>query len=223
MSNNAVLFSSFHFEGRHGQQIILKVRDMFLNKFGTYTPTVSFIDSGHDEYMMQYTSKKEKFKEVFGIEEVKFLDLTLRYTEEDAFEALSSDVIFLGGGNTFLFLALLKHRDILDSLKAIKDDVIFMGTSAGSIICTDSIKIAGFADSNSVGLKDLSSIGLCDISFKPHFEGWKHKIDDFIAYSKENNKTVYGVNEGECIIIDNDRVLEYGCGMTKIVNGVVIG
>jgi dipeptidase E len=212
VSVNAFLFSSLDLVANEETFLLLREAgiDMFLEKFNTKQPTVGYIDSGYDICRIQYESVKENLKKLFGLTNVKFLDLTKRYTKEKAMQILNCNIIFLAGGNTFSYLKLLNKRNMIKRLKGIKDKVIFMGVSAGSIIMTEDIRIAHFADKNTCKIKTFESLGLVSFHFKPHWDSWKQYLPHFLDYSSYVNKPVYGCKEGGAIVIYEDEVFTFG-------------
>ena len=60
-------------------------------------------------------------------------------------ELLKSDLIFLGGGNTFYFLKHLKSTGLIDELKTFAaNGGVLCGLSAGAIIMTPHVHTASF-------------------------------------------------------------------------------
>jgi len=127
------------------------------------------------------------------------------------------DGIFLPGGNTFEILSYLKNSKFFFKLKTFADDQnkILIGKSAGSIIMTPTIKIAQFADDNESELDDLRALGLVDFEVKPHWNQWKNKKQVFLDYSLLSNSLIYGIPEGEAIIVNNGDV-QFTSGIVKI-------
>ena len=95
------------------------------------------------------------------------------------------DVIYVCGGNTFIYLDRIKKtgldKFIIDSVKSNRS--IYVGVSVGSIIAGPDISIASRGsegDSNDIGLKDLSGLGLINIVVSPHYhDELKSELDEF--------------------------------------------
>lgn len=124
-------------------------------------------------------------------------------------EVLKSDVIHLAGGNTFYFLNSLRKSKFLPELKKfVARGGILTGLSAGAIIMTENIELAGYPefdrDENEINLKNLSSLNLVDFFFFPHFKNSKRYNDVFKAFSKKSKKTIYACPDGAGILVDTD-------------------
>jgi dipeptidase E len=148
-------------------------------------------------------------------------------TPYDMNEAFKSDVIYLAGGNTFYFLKHLRKSGILPRLKKyVKDGGILAGLSAGAIIMTPHIGLAAFpewdADENDVKLKNLTSLGLVQFEFYPHFEDTRRANEAMIAYSKRSKLPIYACEDGHGVIITGDRTTFVG-SVYLFINGKKVG
>lgn len=122
-----------------------------------------------------------------------------------------SDIIFLGGGNTYYFLKFLKKEGLVDEFKdwAMAGGIL-CGLSAGAIIITKSIETAGFPDfdkdENAEKIKNLNSLDLVDFSFFPHYKNSKRYDQELLKFSKVKNRPVYACPDGSGIVIDHDEI-----------------
>lgn len=133
--------------------------------------------------------------------------------DEDKLENLSNaGRIYLHGGNTFLFLWLLKIRGMMGFLREYeKNGGILIGSSAGSIIQTPSIEIASVADENIVPrFRDFKALGIVDFMVKPHFDYYEPEAEFFNLYAKSRKVTLYGLHEGDAILQDGKTQIIYG-------------
>lgn len=80
------------------------------------------------------------------------------------------DVIMIGGGNTFHLLNESRITGFDKWIKKYKDDKVFIGTSAGSILMTPNIAVAAVddGDENTPGITNLKGLGLIDFEVSPH-------------------------------------------------------
>lgn len=81
------------------------------------------------------------------------------------------DLLFVGGGNTFLLLHHLQAHGFVGPVRQwVEAGGNYYGGSAGAVLATDSIAIAEHADSNDVGLLDLDGLGLLSgVGLLPHY------------------------------------------------------
>lgn len=139
---------------------------------------------------------KEQFLEL-GYEKVDFLDL-----EENPNVDLSEyQTIFVCGGNTFKLMKYVGQSNFKEEvIKCLNRGGIYIGSSAGALIATPTIQIAGevVPDDNAVNLINLEGMGLVDFEILPHYEP---SMDEEIEeYKKKTSR--------EIKIITNDEIVE---------------
>lgn len=130
-------------------------------------------------------------------------------------ETLSNvDAIYVRGGNTFDLLESVKNSDFLGLLnEALERGVIYIGTSAGSILAGPSIEIAqnDFAnDPNNTALTDFAALGLVDFAIFPHWQDdWSDKLAELnrrlhVDYKIKTlgDKQIILVKDGKSELID---------------------
>ena len=139
---------------------------------------------------------KEQFLEL-GYEKVDFLDL-----EENPNVDLSEyQTIFVCGGTTFKLMKYVGQSNFKEEvIKCLNRGGIYIGSSAGALIATPTIQIAGevVPDDNAVNLINLEGMGLVNFEILPHYEP---SMDEEIEeYKKKTSR--------EIKIITNDEIVE---------------
>lgn len=135
--------------------------------------------------------------------------------KEQLRRALDGDMIYLSGGNTFYFLKHLREQGVLPELKKfVKRGGVLAGLSAGSIIMTPNIQMAGIpsfdCDPNDVKLRDLRALGLVSFEFFPHYNG-RSKVDkELKKYSKTLKRPLYACADGAGIVVDGEQLTLFG-------------
>lgn len=129
--------------------------------------------------------------------------------------ALSSDIIFLGGGNTFSFLNSLRKYYLVQALcKFAQSGGTLAGLSAGAILMTPNIMMASVPefdrDPNDVGLRRLGSLNLVNFEFFPHFVNRPRYTAALRAYSSDSSKSVIACPDGSGIIVDGRKLTMVG-------------
>lgn len=131
------------------------------------------------------------------------------YTNANIWEI--ADVIYLPGGNTFQIAQILK---VSGGFERFKDFVnrggVLIGSSAGSILQTPTIRIAQFADDNPFDYDDLEGLNLVNFQVKPHWDSWETKKAIFKDYVRLYNTQLYGLTEGSAIVVDDGNIIKYG-------------
>ena len=119
----------------------------------TYIPADSlYAEEEFHEFVKHY--KK------LGVKKFLFFPIDINYSSILLEEVFKSDIIFLGGGNTFYFLKFLRRKKLFARFKDfVKRGGVLTGLSAGGIIMTPNIMTAGFPsfdkDDNDVLIKNL--------------------------------------------------------------------
>ena len=104
------------------------------------------------------------------------------YHYEENIDFSSYDIIYMIGGNTFYLLKELGEKNLAEKIiQAINNGVIYIGSSAGSIILGKSIETALPYDENWVNLVDFEGLNIVDGIIIPH----ANRKQDFIKEAKQ--------------------------------------
>ena len=108
----------------------------------------------------------------------------IEYHYEENVDFSSYDIIYMIGGNTFYLLKELKEKNLVKKIiQAINNGVIYIGSSAGSIILGKTIETALPYDENWVGIEDFTGLNIVDGIIIPH----ANRKQEFIAEAKEKS------------------------------------
>ncbi len=131
--------------------------------------------------------------------------------------------IFIGGGNTYKLLKMLKestcYQQIVDF---VQNDGIIYGSSAGAVILGKDIDIIKEMDPNDVNLKDTKGFNLIDgISIFPHYTNKKSKLteEQNLAIHNRYTKSIinFSLSTGEVIAIPEENTVFYNDGRIEII------
>lgn len=182
----------------------------FVDIIGKKNPVVTFIPSS------SYLSEQEfkvfvKHYSKFKISRFIHFPVDIPFDRILFQEVIRSDAIHMGGGNTFYFLNSLRKAKLLKELRLFaKKGGVLTGLSAGAIIMTENIDMAGYPefdrDENIVGIKNLSSLNLVDFAFFPHFKNSARYDAVFKKYSKLKKKVIYACPDGAGIVVNNQEL-----------------
>jgi len=103
-----------------------------------------------------------------GYENVEFIDLEV--SSKLNFE--DKDTIYVCGGNTFRLMKAVNESNFKEEvLKVLDRGGLYIGASAGALILSPTIAIAGEVepDENEVGLKDLTGMNIINFEILPHY------------------------------------------------------
>lgn len=190
---------------------------------GKKNPLVTFVPVDDEDFDAEYRAFVKTFK-ALGINNFRCVSIDVNLTKKQERDLLSSDAIFLGGGNTFYFLKHMKERKLLPKLRAfVKRGGILLGLSAGSILMTPSITTAAVpsmdSDANDVGLREWSALGLVPFEFSPHYYTSKAADKELLEYSKKIAHPIYACADGEGIVVRAGEIQFVG-NVTVFHNGL---
>jgi len=130
--------------------------------------------------------------------------------------------IYIGGGNTFYLMKILKESGAWDFIKkAVEKDIPIYGGSAGAMIFAKTITPALKGDRNKVRLSDFSAMNMIN-----NWELWCHyeeRMDNDIQkyIQKYNFEKIVALTEGNGLYITNQGIKLEGQKPAQVfVNGV---
>jgi len=176
---------------------MLKVKQpkMTLIPACSYHSEIEFID-----FIRQYS--------LFDVKRFIHFPIDIDYDQILLKEAFSSDVIHLGGGNTFYFLKYLRKKKLLPMLKSfVERGGILTGLSAGAIMMTPSIDTAAFpsfdCDENIENLSNLKALNFVKFHFFPHYVNSSRYARELADFSKTISEPLFAAPDGAGVIVQN--------------------
>lgn len=181
---------------------------------GKASPRITFIPSAYHAPDYEYRYFCENFS-AYGFRNIEIFNVDQPYAPEHAEHALSADLVYLSGGNTFYFLkAIRKHH--FDTLlkKYVERGGVLAGLSAGAILMTPTIATASYPkfdrDDNDVNLRNFDALELVHFEFFPHYTAQREYVRELKKQSKKLDIPLYGVDDGGGIVVEDDRVSFFG-------------
>jgi dipeptidase E len=174
----------------------------------TYIP---FCSEGSETFFLRIMRRYRSH----GVKQFYLLNVDQGPTRDEINEALSGDIIYLAGGNTFYFLKYLRESGMLKHLqKFVKKGGVLAGLSAGGLIMTPTVRLAADEglgpDENDVQMKNFKSMGLVKFEFSPHFSPTRKQIAAHLAYSLTTPNRIYAVEDGSGIVVDGKHMTIVG-------------
>jgi dipeptidase E len=134
----------------------------------------------------------------------------VRVTEDgSAADLESAGAVFVGGGNTFRLLGLLRSTGVLDALgRLAAGGMPYLGSSAGTNIAAPTIKTTN--DMPIVDPRGFEALGLVPFQINPHYidpdDGSRHmgetREERLREYLEENETPVIGLREGSWLHLE---------------------
>lgn len=144
---------------------------------------------------------KRQFKEM-GFNKVDFIDVEC----ENPKKLKNYDIIYVCGGNTFYLLNYIKKSGAGKIIKKlIKQGVIYIGVSAGSIIPGPSIKNASEigSDINKIGITEFNGLNIIPWIIVPHYTtSLENQVKKF---EKKYNIRVICLTDNQAIIVQDGK------------------
>lgn len=165
----------------------------------------------------------EKFKDQLrqqGIINIEDVDLRNKNQKEIEETFDRSDIIFVNGGNTFFLLDWMRKSGFDKALKKfLSEDKLYVGVSAGGIVVTPSISIAGVepGDPNNIGMQDFTGLNIVDFEFSPHVPDMV-TFESVEEYSKTTPNKIYAVDDYSAVLVQDNKASVIGDGKCKIYN-----
>ncbi len=127
------------------------------------------------------------------------------------------NVIYVSGGNTFHLLHEVRKHGFDTWLSENIAHKVYVGSSAGSILMTPTISIATVepADTNDIGIEDLTGLSYVNFELSPHTpEYLTHEANN--AYSLKNNHPLYSLDDNSAIEVIDQNVTVISEGEWKL-------
>ena len=181
-----------------------------LRIIGKKRPSFTFIPANFDESQDEFEGFIEDFS-FHGVSDFLKFSIDQPFSPVQMRKALRRDFIFLGGGNTFLFLKSLRQSGMVKLLKDyVRGGGVLGGMSAGSILITPSIDTASFPsfdrDDNRYGMKKLNALGLTNFEFFPHYKNTQGYIRALRDYTLTSRYPLYACPDGSGIVVEDNSV-----------------
>lgn len=172
---------------------------------------VAFIKTAADTYEDQSFVEADRNKLIEMGFSVKDVDLKNKTSIELEDNFKNFDLILMAGGNTFYLLDQI-HKSGFDQLlpRLLENGVIYVGSSAGSIVCCPTIESARRFDDPLTApyLKNYEGLNLIKYVLIPHAQKEKYagRIKETIEEMTQNGFEVMTLTDNEAFVINNDEV-----------------
>jgi len=127
-------------------------------------------------------------------------------------QIMSSDIIYVCGGNTFYLLKYMNDCNFKNALMAfLENDGIYIGSSAGAIVMSPDISfITEMDDPSVINLNDNNGLSMIDFYFLPHLDHNElgvaaHKI---IKQYQRQKETLVALKDNQALYI-KDNIVRY--------------
>lgn len=172
---------------------------------------VAFIKTAADPYEDQSFVETDRNKLIemgFSVKDVDLKNKTLIELEDD-FKNI--DLILMAGGNTFYLLDHIRKTGFDQLLpRLLNNGLIYVGSSAGSIVCCPTIESAKKFDnpSEAPNLKNYEGLNLFNQAIIPHAQKEKYaeRIKETVKEMNQKGLEVMVLTDNEAVLINDDEV-----------------
>jgi dipeptidase E len=203
-----VLYSGGYEKGNH------RIDEALSKLKGNKVRSLTYIPFSHENGLYFYQRIKKRYRK-HGFKKFRYFAVDSDFMAKEMNEALKSDVIYLAGGNTFYFLKHLRESGFLKRLvKFARRGGVIAGLSAGAIILTKNIYLAGYppheGDENEVRLKNLKGLGLVNFEFLPHFTNSAKTNLAMLKYSRRSKSPIVACPDGSGVLVVSNTLQIFG-------------
>lgn len=197
------------------------IDDELLKLVGNNSGVFGYIPSSSDPDQTYYSACQAAYASL-GLTLNLYCELDNNFIPEKLTDLLSCDGIHLSGGNTYYFLHWIRERGLASILADyVEKGGLMVGVSAGAMIMTPDISTAEICgDTNDIGLRDMSGLGLVDIEFLPHFEA-SADTSGLCKVSARTKRPVYACRDSDGIIISGSKKIVVGSPICALDGGII--
>lgn len=174
-----------------------------------FVPTAANAEGGNKDWYIGQITNLQKY----GFDWIDFIDPSAANSNwRERLDGLG--IVFVSGGNTFHLLDQARRTGFDAWLQAHKERIVYVGSSAGSILATPTIAIAAVddGDRNLCGLQDLRGLNWVDFEISPHTPSEVSQAGNE-AYAKTTSHTLYAINDNSAIVVEDTAVRVIHDGM----------
>lgn len=175
-----------------------------------FIPTAADVERGDKHWLVMdlYRLHQLGYK-------VDIIELTALSVDDIAKALTESDVIFVGGGNTLFLSYWMQKRGLFDLIpRLLKQDKVYAGISAGSMVASASLALSSQAIKNPKDFADdkfdqkqwsNKAMGLVDFAFRPHLDR-RIKANELDNKSQAIGLPIYALDDQSALKITGNKI-----------------
>lgn len=185
-----------------------------------FIPTAANVEPGDKDWLIDdlYTTKS------LGFKEIDIVDISALPKDVWKPRLEKADVIMVGGGNTFHLMHWVRKSGLDRELREWLNTKVYVGISAGSMICTKALALSQSARlySESIGeIDDDTGLSLVDFQIRPHLNSpWfpNVTIEKLQILAEDMTDTVYALDDNCAVKVVDGKITVVGTGEWKRFN-----
>jgi dipeptidase E len=149
---------------------------------------------------IQFVENLFKEVEIFDIENISL--------EKMIDEFKSRDILWVNGGNTSYLMRKIRESGLEKILPEILEKIVYVGSSAGSMIWSKSLEIAQwYPGGPEPGAAKVPGMGLLDFEIFPHYD---ESMLELIKEKKKKDQEYWLLKNTQAISYDNGTIKKHG-------------
>lgn len=156
------------------------------------------------EKQEEYFNFFRKHVDKFGSFDIRKLDLTREHFDQSAGFIKNADMVYFGGGNSFLLNKLIEDSKFVFFLKKRERSIILAGYSAGAVIMGKNIFPVKYMDKEIIDAPD-EGIGLIPWSIFPHYVADDKQTNFLLECVKNNNIIIVAIPNDCGLVCSGDK------------------
>ncbi len=177
---------------------------------GKKSPSITYIPSNSEYGEAEFQEFCENFGKKHKIKKFIYFPIDIPISDGMRDLALSQDIVYLSGGNTYFFLKSLKTSKMISYLRDyVNSGGVVAGLSAGAILLTPNIATAGFPyfdrDLNTVKIRDQKALKITQFEFYPHCVHTMPYRKALLAHSRKTLYPIYATPDLSSVVVDGSQ------------------
>ena len=182
---------------------------ILLEGMDTKNIKIGYIPSTEDKENIYFNIKLQYYRN-YGIQNILFFDLYSELRSSEIDELLKCDIIHLSAGDSIEFGNAIQKRNMKNILcDYFNRGGIIVGVSGGAVQLGKSTKLFQMFIGDTE--EELETLNLVNFDFLPHYNRWNDEYKkEVYNYAKNNSITIYAANDGDGIIVEDNKIQMVG-------------
>ncbi|MEX0350145.1 MAG: Type 1 glutamine amidotransferase-like domain-containing protein [Paracoccaceae bacterium] len=188
-----------------------KIDERLLDLLAERGRRIGYVSSGPEPDRRFYNERQAYYAKL-DIDLRVFFDTSASVEEGQLATLFDCDAIHLSGGNTRVFLHLLKINKLLERLAEwAQKGGLLIGTSAGAILMTPTVALdAIFSDDDPWAIRNSKALGIVPFEFFPHLNENSDHLPKLFAYSSQTSRSIAACRDGDGVVVNGDAIESIG-------------
>lgn len=174
-----------------------------------YIPTASNVELEDKGWVIEHMAKCKEL----GFASIDIVDISALPREDWEPRLQKADILLFEGGKTIYLMDWIKKSGLDKLLPELLKTKIYVGISAGSMVTTPNLSIAGseilYYHETVAKNRNVKGLGLVDFLIRPHFNSKDFPMVNSKVLkdlAKDTPETIYALDDNSAIQMDGDKI-----------------